>query len=43
MHDIIGFIDEGEIVRVLAAPTSKDAEHVRAVLAKARGLAGLAK
>jgi 2-iminoacetate synthase len=41
MHDIIGFIDEGEIVRVLAAPTSKDAEHVRAVLAKARGLAGL--
>jgi 2-iminoacetate synthase len=41
MHDTLGFIDEGEIVRVLAAPASKDAEHVRAVLAKARGLAGL--
>ena len=41
MHDTIGFIDEGEIVRVLAAPTSKDAGQVRAVLAKARGLAGL--
>ena len=41
MHDTIGFVDEGEIVRVLAAPASKDAQHVRAVLAKARGLAGL--
>jgi 2-iminoacetate synthase len=41
MHDTQGFIDEGEIVRVLAAPASKDAQHVRAVLAKARGLAGL--
>jgi 2-iminoacetate synthase len=41
MHDTLRFIDEGEIVRVLAAPASKDAQHVRAVLAKARGLAGL--
>ena len=41
MHDTLGFIDESEIVRVLTAPVSKDAGHVRAVLAKARGLAGL--
>jgi len=41
MHDTLGFIDEGEIVRVLATPASKDAGQVRAVLAKARSLAGL--
>ena len=41
MHETMGFIDESEIVRVLAAPASKDAGQVRAALAKARGLAGL--
>jgi 2-iminoacetate synthase len=41
MHEPLRFIDEDAIVRVLAAPASKDAGQVRAALAKARGLAGL--
>jgi 2-iminoacetate synthase len=41
MQENLGFIDEAEIGRVLAAPASKDAAAVRAVLAKARGLGGL--
>lgn len=35
------FIDEAEIIRVLGAPTSKDAAAVRAVLDKARAMKGL--